>query len=119
LQTLQTRVESGGGKCHSLNGVLVRPDHSVSLCLEDLVTTLVVTNSSEEVTTLVVTNQLANTQGLPKSEALAVVNIGSDGAAPCVTIEPLIHTVHSVLRDRSRDTTWWQLKNNIAIIRRW
>jgi hypothetical protein len=39
---------------------------------------------------LVVTNQLANTQGLSKSEALAVVNIGGDGAAPCVTIELLI-----------------------------
>jgi hypothetical protein len=72
--------------------------------------------SSEEVTTLVVTNQLANTQGLPKSEALAIVNIGGDGAAPWVTIELLIHTVYSVLRDRSRDTTWWQLKNNIDII---
>jgi hypothetical protein len=90
LQTLQTRVESGGGKCPNLNGVLVRPDHSVSLRLED-----------------------------PKSEALVVVNIGGDGAVPCVTIEPLIHTVHSILRGRSRDTTWRQLKNYIAIIRRW
>jgi hypothetical protein len=36
LQTLQTRVESEGGKCHSLNGVLVRPDHLASLRLEDL-----------------------------------------------------------------------------------
>ena len=72
--------------------------------------------SSKKVTTLVVTNQLANTQGLPKSEALAVVNIGGDGAPPCVTIEPLIHTIHSILRDRCRDTTWWQLKNNITII---
>jgi hypothetical protein len=72
--------------------------------------------SREEVTTLVVTNQLANTQGLPKSEALAVVNIGGNGAAPCVTIKPLIHTIHSVLRGRSRDTTWRQLKNNVTII---
>jgi hypothetical protein len=46
---------------------------------------------------------------------LAIVNIGGDGAAPCVTIEPLIHTVHSVLRGRSRDTTWRQLKNNVSI----
>jgi hypothetical protein len=37
---------------------------------------------------------------------LAVVNIGDDGATPCVTIEPLIHTVHCVFRGRSRDTTW-------------
>jgi hypothetical protein len=44
------------------------------------------------------------------------VNIGGDGAAPCVTIEPLIHIVHSILRGRSRDLTWWQLKNNVAII---
>jgi hypothetical protein len=66
---------------------------------------------SEEVTTLVVTNQLANIHGLPKNEALAVVNIGGDGAAPCMTIELLIHTVHSVLRGISRDTTWRQLKN--------
>jgi hypothetical protein len=36
LQILQTRVESEGGKSPSLNGVLVRPDHSVSLRLEDL-----------------------------------------------------------------------------------
>jgi hypothetical protein len=75
--------------------------------------------SSEEVTTLVVTNQLANTQGLPKSKALIVVNIGGDGAVPSMTTEPLIHTVHSILRGRSRDLTWWQLKNNIAIIQRW
>jgi hypothetical protein len=34
--TLQTRVESEGGKSPSLSGVLVRPDHSVSLRLEDL-----------------------------------------------------------------------------------
>jgi hypothetical protein len=74
--------------------------------------------SSEEVTTLVVTNQLANIQGLPKSEALVVVNIRGDGAAPCVTIEPLIHTIHSILRGRNKDLTWWQLKNNVAIIRR-
>jgi hypothetical protein len=37
LQILQTRVELGGGKCPRLNGVLVRPDHSVSFRLEDLV----------------------------------------------------------------------------------
>jgi hypothetical protein len=71
------------------------------------------------ITILVDINQLANIQELPKSEALAVANIGCDGAVPCMTIEPLIHTVHSVLRGRSRDTTWWQLKNKIAIIRRW
>jgi hypothetical protein len=47
---------------------------------------------------------------------LVVVNIGGDGAAPCVTIEPLIHTIHSVLRGRSKDMTLRQLKNNIAII---
>jgi hypothetical protein len=96
LQTLQTRVELGRYKCPSLNGVLLRPDHSVSFALR---------GSREEVTTLVVTNQLANTQGLPKSEALVVVNIGGDGAAPCVTIEPLIHTIHSILKGRIRDLT--------------
>jgi hypothetical protein len=74
--------------------------------------------SSEEVTTLVITNQLANIQGFPKSEALVVVNIGGDNAVPCVTIEPLIHTVHSILRGRSRDLIWWQLKNSVTIIRR-
>jgi hypothetical protein len=43
-----------------------------------------------EVTILVVTNQLANIEGLPKSEALAIVNIEDHGTAPCVTIELLI-----------------------------
>jgi hypothetical protein len=105
LQSLQTRIESEGGQSPSLNGVLV-----LSL--------IALGGSSEEVKTHVVTNQLANTQGLPKSEALVVVNIGGDGAAPCVTIEPLIHTVHSILRGRSRDLTWWQFKNNVSIIRR-
>jgi hypothetical protein len=37
LQTLHTRVESEGGKCPSLNGLLVQLDHSVSLRMEDLV----------------------------------------------------------------------------------
>jgi hypothetical protein len=60
--------------------------------------------SRQEVTILIVTNQLANTRGLPKSEYLSVVNIGGYGTAPCVTIEPLIHIVHSVLRSRSEDT---------------
>jgi hypothetical protein len=78
----------------------------------------VLRGSSEEVTTLVVINQLANTQGFSKSEALVVVNIGGDGAAPCVTIEQLIHIVHSIFRGRSRDTTWQQFKNNVAIIQR-
>jgi hypothetical protein len=44
------------------------------------------------------------------------VNIGGDGTAPCMTIKPLIHTVHSILRGRSRHTTWRELKNNITII---
>jgi hypothetical protein len=68
---------------------------------------------------LVVTNQLANIGGLSKSETMSVVNIGGDGTSPCITIKSLIHTIHSILRSRSGDTTWWQLKNNIAIIFRW
>jgi hypothetical protein len=53
---------------------------------------------------------MANTRALPKSEAMIVMNVGSNGAAPCVTIEPLIHTVHDVLRRRGGDTTRGQLK---------
>ena len=103
MQTLQTRVELGRDKSPSFNGELIRPDHSVSLHLEDL------TKKS----------QFLLSQVLPKSEALVVVNIGGDKTAPYVTIKLLIHTVHSVLIDRSRDMTWWQFKNKVAIIRWW
>jgi hypothetical protein len=74
--------------------------------------------SREEVRILVVTNQLANIVGLPKIETLTVVNIGCYGTAPYVTIKPLIHIVYSILRSRSEDTTWRQLKKNITIKRR-
>jgi hypothetical protein len=61
----------------------------------------------EEVTILVVTNQLANIRRLSKSETLTVVIYGM---VPCVTIKPLIHTVHIILRNKSGGTTWQQLK---------
>ena len=38
---------------------------------------------------------------------------------PCVTIELLIHTVHTIFRGRSGDTTWRQFKNYITIIWPW
>jgi hypothetical protein len=61
---------------------------------------------------------LAKIDRLPKSEAMIVMNVRRNGAAPCVTIKLLIHIVHVVFRNRSGDTTWRQLKKNIAIKQR-
>jgi hypothetical protein len=68
-----------------------------------------------KVTILVIVIQMASIRGLPKSEAIIIMNVGSNGTAPCVTIKLLIHSVHAILRRRGRDTTRGQFKQNIAI----
>jgi hypothetical protein len=94
LQTLKITVISGGSECRKLNGELERPDHSISFHLDDL--------DKKSQFFLLQTNWPTQ-DDLPKSETLSVVNIGGDGTAPCVTIESLIHILHSVLRNRSKD----------------
>jgi hypothetical protein len=67
---------------------------------------------------LVIAFQMASIRGLPKSEAMTIMNVRGNGTVPCGTIKLLIHTFHVVLRRRDGDTTRGQLKQSIAIEQR-